>query len=241
MLLLTQALADEYMKLNPGIAVYVEGGGTASGIKSLINGEIHICTASRTLKPDEVKLLADKFNSIGMATIIARDALSIFINDKNPVKNFTLNEVKEIFTGKILNWKFIGGDDRPIVAVIRNPNSGTFLYFKEHILNGEEYSSSAITESTTEKIITFIKNDKYAISYGGIGYGESKYHATINDVQPTEENVRKDLYPIARYLHFYTLVQPEGVIKNFIDWVLSPAGQKIVKQTGFIPLYERTF
>lgn len=241
MLYLTQALADEYMKLNPGVSVYVEGGGTASGINSFTKGEIDICTASRTLKPEEIKLIAEKFGSVGMATLIAKDALSIFINPQNPVKDFKIDEVKKIFTGRITNWKYLGGDETDVLAIIRNPNSGTYLYFKEHILDGEEYSSSAVTEATTEKIISFIKENKYAIGYGGIAYGDKNLHAKINGIEPTEENVINDLYPVTRYLHFYTLYQPDGIVKNFIDWVLSPAGQSVVKKIGYIQIYKREF
>lgn len=241
MLYLTQALADEYMKLNPGVSIYVEGGGTASGINSFTKGEIDICTASRTLKPEEVKLIAEKFGSVGMATLVAKDALSIFINPQNPVKDFQIDEVKNIFTGSITNWNMLGGDNADVMAIIRNPNSGTYLYFKEHILDGEEYSPSAITEATTEKIISAVKENKNAIGYGGLAYGDKNLHAKINGIEPTEENVINDKYPVTRYLHFYTLFQPDGIVKNFIDWVLSPAGQAVVKKIGYIQIYKREF
>ncbi|GAB4288642.1 MAG: phosphate ABC transporter substrate-binding protein [Ignavibacteriaceae bacterium] len=241
MLLLTEMLAEEYMKTHPGASVYVGGGGSAAGIKSLIRGEIDICTSSRTLKATEVKLLAEQYGNLGMATIIGKDGLSIYINTANPVKNFTIDQLKDIFTGKIKNWKELGGENAEIKVVTRNPNSGTYLYFKEHILNNEEYSDDALVLPTTESVINYIRNEKYSVGYGGIGYGDESLHASVNNIKPTDENVRNDNYPINRYLYFYTLTTPEGIVKNFIDWVLSPDGQRVIKNAGYVPVWEIPF
>ncbi|MFO7445366.1 MAG: phosphate ABC transporter substrate-binding protein [Ignavibacteriaceae bacterium] len=241
MLYLTKNLAEEYMRSFPGISVYVEGGGTASGIRSLINDEINILTASRTLKADEVKILAEQYGAIGISFNIARDALSIYINPENPVKDFTLEQLEDIFTCRINNWYAIGGDDSAVIPVIRSPNSGTYLYFKEHVLNNMEYCSNAIVKATTEGIIDEISKNKYAAGYGGIGYGGGTVHAKVNGIEPSEENVRNDSYPISRYLYFYTLNTPEDHIRDFINWVMGPEGQRIVKQSGYISLFEITF
>jgi len=241
MLYLTRNLAEEYMKRNPGVSVYVEGGGTAAGVKSLIKGEIEIATASRTLQAEEVKQLADHYGSIGISFTIARDALSIYVNPANPVKNFTTEQLKGIFTGSITNWKELGGEDKPVTVIIRSPNSGTYLYFKEHILGDDAYLSNATVLNTTESIVEEISSSKTAIGYGGIGYGGEIYHARVNSIEPSEDNVRNDTYPIARYLHLYTLNSPTGKIKDFINWVMTPEGQKIVKQSGYIPLFEMNY
>jgi phosphate transport system substrate-binding protein len=133
----------------------------------------------------------------------------------------------------------LDGKDTSIIPVSRNPNSGTYLYFKEHILEGEEYCDDIIVEPTTQSIIQKITENKNAIGYGGIGYYTSKVkHLKINGEEPTEKNVIDNVYPISRYLYFYTLQTPEGAVKNFVDWVLSSEGQKVVKEAGYIPLWE---
>ncbi len=238
MLNLTEYLAEEYMKNNAGVSIYVEGGGSSSGIKSLINREVDICIASRPLQPEEIKMIASKYSTLGVSYLIAKDGLSVYINPKNPKHDFTIQELKKIYTGKIKNWKEIGGRDALIVPVVRTPNSGTYLYFKEHILEGEEYTSSVITVTTTDKVIEKIAENENAIGYGGLVSESLKYHASINGVSPKEENVRNDRYPINRYLHFYLLTNPSGALKDFVDWVLSPIGQKIIKDSGYVPLFE---
>ena len=240
MLPLTQRLAAEYMKLNPNISIYVEGGGTANGVDALINGDVDIATASRSLRAEEAKKLANYYGSLGLYFLIAKDALSIYLNPDNPVKDLTLQQLKDMFTCKITNWKELGGNDEDIILVTRSPNSGTFLYFKEHVLEDEEYCDSVIVRNTTEAVIDYIHDHKNAIGYGGIGY-KNIYHAYINGYQPSEENARNDTYPITRYLHFFTSKTPKGIVKDFIDWVLTPDGQKIIKDSGFIPLWSVSY
>jgi len=235
---LTSNLAAAYMKEYPGISLHVEGGGTAEGIKALLNNKTDICTASRNLKPDEAKLLADYYGSLGLVFLIAKDGLSIYVNPSNPVKDFNLQQLKDIYTGKISNWRALGGKDTSITTVTRNPNSGTYFYFKEHVMEDENYSSSAIVAATTKEIVNFVSKNTNAVGYGGMGYKENIFHAKINGIEPNEENVRNDTYPITRYLHFFTTKSPGGVVKNFIDWVLSPAGQNVVRKSGYIPLWE---
>lgn len=235
---LTSALAEEYMKEHPGISVKVEGGGTAADIKSLIDGKIDICTASRNLKPYEAKSIADYYGSLGLVFLIAKDALSIYLHPQNPVDNLTSEQLKKIFTSHITNWKEAGGVDTSIQTVIRNPNSGTYLYFKDHVLEGEEYAANSIVIPQTKDIVKFVEANVNAIGYGGMGYTGNVTHLKIDDVEPIEQNVKNDTYPIIRYLHFFTTKYPTGEVKSFIDWVLSPAGQRVVRKTGFIPLWE---
>jgi phosphate transport system substrate-binding protein len=239
MLIVTELLAEHYMKEHLGVSVYVEGGGTALGVKSLAAGEIDICTASRPLKSEEVKILSEKFGLIGMSTMIAKDGLTIFVNPENPVDDISIEQLKDIFTCRINNWKYVGGKDTSIITVSRNPNSGTYLYFKEHILEGEEYCDDMIIEPTTASIIQKISETQNGIGYGGIGYYTSEVkHLKINGMEPTEKNVVDNIYPVSRYLYLYTLQTPEGTVKNFINWVLSPEGQKVIKEAGYIPLWE---
>jgi len=238
MLGLTSDLAEIYMKENPGVSIRIEGGGTAEGIKSLIKNEIDICTASRNLKPEEAKLLADYYGSLGMVFLIAKDGLSIYLNPGNNINNLSLQQLKQIYTGEIKNWKNIGGKDARIIPVTRNPNSGTYFFFKEHILDGEEYTADKIIKSTTGEIINFVAENENAIGYGGMGYQGNVIHSKIEGVEPNSENIRNDTYPITRYLHFFTTKIPGGKVKSFIDWVLSPAGQSVIRKSGYIPLWE---
>lgn len=238
MLLLCDALAEAYMKINPGTSVYVEGGGTVSGVKALTDGRADICTASRTLKPTEAKLLAERYGSLGISTVVAKDALSIFTNINNKVDNLTLEQVKKIFTGDIRTWQRLGGENDLIDPVIRNTNSGTYLYFKEHVLEGEDYLKGAVVIPTTKLILEYVSENPTSIGYGGIGYVEGVKHIDIDGVTPSEENVNNNSYPISRYLYFYTSHQPEGKIKKFVDWVISADGQKIVRSSGFIPAWQ---
>jgi phosphate transport system substrate-binding protein len=235
---LTSKLAEEYMKDHSGISVKVDGGGTAAGIRQLIKGEIDICTASRNLKPEEAKALADYYGSLGLVFLIAKDALSIYVHPENQVENLTFNQLKNIYIGDIYNWKSVGGIDTLIRPVTRNPNSGTYLYFKDHILDAEEYGENSLIIPTTREIVKYVEQNRNAIGYGGMGYTGKIKHIKIDGVEPSETNVRNDTYPIIRYLHFFTSKTPGGEIKRFIDWVLSPAGQEVVRKTGFIPLWE---
>jgi phosphate transport system substrate-binding protein len=238
MLELTENLAEEYMKKQPGISIYVEGGGTSEGVRALIRGTADITTASRNLKPEEAKLLVEYYGTLGIVFLIAKDALSIYIHPDNPVKNLSIDQLKKIYQCEITNWKEVNGNDALIIPVTRNPNSGTQLYLQEHILDGEEYCEDLIIESTTRNVIEFISENPNAIGYGGISYNGKVHHLKIEGIEPSPKNAQNDSYPITRYLHFFTTKEPKGAVKNFIDWVLTPEGQKIVDQSGFIPLWE---
>lgn len=235
---LNEKLANEYMKENPEVSIYVKGGGTKLGINDLIKNKTDICASSRNLKPDEAKLLAEYYGSLAVVYLIAKDGLSIFVNPSNFVNDLTLEQVKKIFTGKIKNWKDFGGKDTVIIPVLRNPNSGTYLYFKEHVLDDEDYTENGITLPSTREIVKFISENENAIGYGGVGYKEGVIQIKINGVPPTELNIRNDTYPITRYLHFFLSKSPSGRVKDFIDWVLSPSGQSVIRNAGFISLWE---
>jgi phosphate transport system substrate-binding protein len=241
MLELTKKLANKYMEENPVISLYVEGGGTATGVKALIRGEIEICTASRNLKPEETKMLADYYGTLGLAFLIAKDALSIYLNINNPVRDLSMEQLKSIYECKIRNWRELGGNNAPIIPVIRNPNSGTHLYFKEHILGGDEYCETTVVKSTTRNVLSFIEENENAIGYGGMGYKGNIINPKIEGIEPSSKNAQNDTYPITRYLHFFTSRSPQGAVKNFIEWVLSPEGQRVIENSGFIPLWEIPF
>ncbi|BDQ01835.1 phosphate ABC transporter substrate-binding protein [Ignavibacterium sp.] len=235
---LNEKLAKEFMIDNPGISVYVKGGGTRLGISDLIKNRTDICASSRNLQPEESKLLVEYYGSLALVYLIAKDGLSIYVNPNNIVNDLTVDQIKKIFTGKIKNWKEVGGKDTVIIPVLRNPNSGTYLYFKEHVLDDEEYTKNGLTLPTTKEIIKFISENDNAIGYGGVGYKEGIVQIRVEGVFPVEENIRNDSYPITRYLHFFVSETPSGNVKKFIDWTLSPKGQSVIRKAGFIPLWD---
>ncbi len=238
MVTLAQSWAEKYMQQHAGVAVYVEGGGTAIGIEALIKGEIEICTASRPLRPEEVQRLAKRQQNVGIAHLVAKDGLSIYLHPSNPVRSLTLAQVKGIYTGQLTNWREAGGKDQVIVVLSRAPSSGTYFYFQEHVLDGQPYGTNAKNLPTTAAIVQEVEKNPAAIGYGGLAYGENLVHCKINGVSPAAESVRADKYPITRYLYFYTIKKPEGAVKLFIDWVLSKDGQRVVKEIDYVPLFD---
>ena len=238
MFLLNQRLAEEFMREHKGLSVYVDGGGTRTGVKALINNSIDICAASRPLEPNEIQQFGEEFSTVGMSFLIARDALSIYVNPNNTVRNLTTEQIDKIYKCEITNWSEVGGGEMPILPVTRSSASGTYLYFIKHVLKGEEICTNIKNLNTTKEITNFVKNNVNAIGYGGIGYADRNMHSNINGIEPTRENVLNNSYPISRYLRFYTSRKPKGNIKLFIDWVTSPKGQRIVEAMGYIPLWQ---
>ncbi len=237
MLILNRLWAEGYMQKFPGTTVYVEGGGTGSGVAAMIEGSVDISAASRPLQAEEIQKLAARYQSIGIAHLVGKDALSVYVHPDNPVRDLTLKQLKEIFSGQIVNWIDVGGDDERIQVISRPPNSGTHQYFKSHILQGENYRDDADIEATTAGIVRQVMRYPNAISYGGFAYGDSLWHCRINSIPPTEASVRFDLYPISRYLYFYTIDKPKGTVKHFLNWVFSEEGQAIVREAGYITLW----
>ena len=237
MLNLVQRWAEAFMLRNPGVSVYTEGGGSRTGIAALIDGKVDIAAVSRPLQADEIRELVEKQNSLGISVLCAKDALSVYLNLQNPVRNLTSQQIRDVFTGKISSWRDLGGEDATISVIGRTPNSGTYLFFEEHILLGTPYRDGVLALSTTEAVVDAVAKDRYAIGYGGMAYGQNVFHAFVDGVEPSGENVRNGDYPLARYLYLYTAQKPTAELKKFIDWVLGREGQAIVQQIGYIPLY----
>jgi len=236
MLILTRRWAEEYMRSHPGVAVYVWGGGTARGLEALARGRVDIAAASRPLEPREVQMLADVFKSVGISFAVAKEALSIYVNPRNPVQNLTLDQIRQIFSGETNNWKEVGGDDAPIHALRRPSSSGTYLYLREHVLNGLPYSTAAQVVEDTPGIVRRVEGDPRAIGYGGVAYGRD-LHCSVEGVLPSEAAIRDGSYPITRYLFLVTTNQPRGEVQRFIDWAQSPAGQAVVRDVGLVALW----
>ena len=245
---LAQAWAEKYMEANPQEFVAVTGGGSGTGISSLMSATCDIAMSSRNIKQKEIELA--KLKGINPYEIkAALDGLAVVVNPKNPVSNLTANQLAGIFTGRITNWGEVGGEDKKIVLLSREVNSGTHVYFKEHVLrkndpnSKEEFTPSALMLSSSQAIADEVSGNSAAIGYYGMGYISVRQKAISvaadeksEYVAPTIENVISNKYPISRPLFLYTNGVPQGLVKKFVDFVLSEEGQTIVLKTDFVPV-----
>jgi phosphate transport system substrate-binding protein len=233
---------------NPDIQVAVTGGGSGTGIAALVQGSTDIAQSSRTIKPEEIAE-SQKNGVSPKEFVVGYDGISVIINPANPLPKLTMEQLGDIFTGKITNWKMVGGKDATIVILSREVNSGTHVYFKEYVLNkGDskgtvEFAPVALMMSSSQAIADEVASNPNAIGYVGMGYVTDKQKAIPvakdNDseaIVPTVESVMSASYPISRPLIMYTKGEPEGTVKIFMDFVLSPEGQKILTDEGFVPL-----
>jgi len=245
---LSQTWAEKYMEKNPEEFIAVTGGGSGTGLSSLISGTCDIAMSSRNIKEKEVDLA--RKNGIEPYEIkAALDGLAVVVNPNNPVSKLTINQLAGIFTGKISNWKEVGGKDGKIVILSREVNSGTHVYFKEHVLrkndpnSKEEFAPGALLLSSSQAIADEVAQNPDAIGYYGMGYISSKHKPIMvaRDEKseyeaPTIEKVVNGKYPISRPLFLYTNGEPQGPVKKFVDFCLSKEGQDIVLETDFVPI-----
>ena len=245
---LALAWAERYQGDHPEVRISVTGGGSGTGLAALINGTVDIANASRQIKDEEIAQA--QANGIQpVEHIIARDAIAVIVNPENPVSKLTLQQISDIYSGRINNWKEVGGDDRPIVRLSRETNSGTHVYFLETVLRlGDKKSKTLFSMDTlllpsSEGIIAEVRDNPNAIGYDGLGYvpKDLKMIAIAKSagepyVLPSVETVNDKSYPIARDLYMYTAGEPMGIIKTYLDWILSPEAQEIVLQLGFVPI-----
>ena len=248
MVQLAQLLAQEYMSQNPGHSVTVNGGGSGTGIASLLNGNAHIANASRTMKEKEWDTAKTKGMNV-TEHIVGFDALAIIIHPSNKVSQLTIDQLSDIYSGKITNWKDVGGKNAPILAISRDSNSGTHVYFKETALRkGDEKAPIEFGEkitfaTTTNSIMQQVAGNEAAIGYVGMGWLDKnvKTVSIVNSKDkkayaPTLENALKKKYPLARSLQMYKNNQYAVLADPFISFVNSPAGQKVVQDAGFVPV-----
>ncbi len=242
MVQLGQRWAEDYMKGHPGTTIQVTAGGSGTGIAALINGTTQICQASRPMKPEEKASLRQQRNADAAEIPVALDALAIYLNDRNPIEHLTIEQLGRIFRGEIANWKEAGGPDAPIVLYGRENSSGTYVYFKEHVLANADFAEKYQALPGTGAVINAVKKDAGGIGYGGIGYATAvktlpvAKDASAPAVAPSMENVYNNTYPLSRNLFWYTAGAPTGAIEELVDWVLGPEGQKAVSEVGFYPL-----
>jgi phosphate transport system substrate-binding protein len=244
---LALAWAERYQAEHPDVRISVTGGGSGTGIASLINGTVDIANASRQIKEEEIA--EAKSNGVeSVEHIIARDAIAVIVNPENPVSQLTLKQISDIYSGKIKNWSDVGGEDRPIVRLSRETNSGTHVYFLETVLrlgNSEDktlFSTDTLLLPSSEGIIVEVRQNPNAIGYDGLGYvpEDLKMIAIAEKeggsyVLPSIATVNDKTYPIARDLYMYTDGEPTGIVKEYLDWILSAEAQEIVAELGFVP------
>jgi phosphate transport system substrate-binding protein len=245
---LALAWAERYNQMIPDVSISVTGGGSGTGIAALINGTVDIANASRSIKPEEIEAIKANGNE-PVEFVIARDAIAIVINPQNPVNELTLQQLSDIYSGKIKNWKEVGGEDRPIVRLSRETNSGTHVYFLEEVLrlgdseNKTLFSPETLLLPSSEGIGAEVRQNPNAIGYDGLGYvtDDMKVIAVAREadgpyVLPSADTVNRGEYPIARDLYMYTNGQPTDIIATYLDWILSSDAQEIVTELGFVPI-----
>jgi phosphate transport system substrate-binding protein len=252
---LAQAWAEEFNKDHPAISIPVKGGGSGVGIADLCAGKIQIATASRAMEPDEMELAKKNTGKEPQQMVVGRDALAIYVNLQNPMDSISIDQLAEIYgeDGKITRWQQLGVDNTAcpsgqIVRISRQNSSGTYAYFKEAVLGKKrEYKQGYTAQSGSSDLVALISKTPCAIGYSGMGY-RNETVTVLNvakakgepAVEPTIETAQDGSYPIARPLYLYTLGEPSGAIQEFIQWILSDEGQRIVELQGYIPVRSTT-
>lgn len=241
MVILAQRWAEAYMKQNAGKRVQVTGGGSGVGIAALINGTTDIANASRAMKDSEKGKVRERYNVLPTEIAVAQDGVAIYVHAGNPVQQLTIEQLEKIYAGDVTNWKDVGGPDAPIVLYSRENSSGTYVFFKDHVLKGADFAASAQTLPGTAAVVNAVSKEKNGIGYGGAAYAKGVKEVKVvgadgQGYAPSAENVASGKYPLARPLFMYTRAKPSGEAKAFIDFCLSPEGQKIVTQVGYFPV-----
>jgi len=244
---LALAWAETYMDQHPDVRISVTGGGSGTGIAALINGTVDLANASRQMKLEEVEA-AEANGTTPIEFVVARDAIAVVVHPSNPVETLTFQQIADIYTGRITNWEEVGGDDRPIVLLSRESNSGTYVYFLENVVregqgdNQALFSPGTLLMPSSEGISAEVTENPNAIGYDGLGYvtPEQKVVAVSDDpegpfVLPSVATVNDGSYPIARPLFMYTAGEPKGLIATYLDWIRGD-GQRLVPELGFVPL-----
>ncbi len=242
MVILGQRWAEEYMNKTPGISIQVTGGGSGTGIAALINGATDICESSRPMKEKEKQDIRARQGKEVKEIPVALDGLAIYFHHSNPIPSITRAQLKSIYRGRLSNWRELGWENAQIVTYSRENNSGTYVFFKEHVLDNEDFAENVQTLPGTAAIVNAVANDRRSIGYGGIAYSSGIRAVPVvgkegeEAVSPSLETVQSGKYPLSRNLYFYTAGEPSGHIREFINWVLSEEGQKICGQVGYYPL-----
>jgi phosphate transport system substrate-binding protein len=240
MVILAQKWAETYMKKNSSTVIQVTGGGSGVGITALINGTTDICNSSRSMKATEIDKLKARYNTLGVEIPCAKDGVTVFLNEANKVQALTLKQLSDIYSGKIRNWKEVGGNDADIRLYGRENSSGTYVYFHDEVVKAD-YAASVQSLPGTAAVVNAVKKDVNGIGYGGSAYAQGVKHCGVKkdekskSVLPNQETIGKGEYPITRYLFMYLRNRPTGETKKYIDWILGSEGQSIVTEVGYFP------
>jgi phosphate transport system substrate-binding protein len=246
-----QAWAEEYQKVEPGVAVEVSGGGSGVGIAALSKGAVDLANASRDMKPEEIETA--KRNNAGKEPrgfVVGHDALAVYVHKENPLNEVTLDQLAQIFAegGTLTRWSQLGVtlpgvSDDTIVRVSRQSSSGTYEFFREHVLKQKDFKLGSRDLNGSKEVVELVGSTKTAIGYSGMGYATPAVKmlkvattAGAKAYAPSVENTTSKAYPLARSLLIYTLGEPQGATKKYIEWILSDAGQRILAESGYVPL-----
>jgi phosphate transport system substrate-binding protein len=241
MVILAQKWAEVYMKKNPNASIQVTGGGSGTGISALINGSTDICNASRKMKQTEIDKLKARYNTLGVEVPCAKDGITIYLHPSNKIKELSLKQLSDIFAGRVKNWKEVGGANAEIRLYGRENSSGTYVFFKDHVVKAD-YAPNCQTLPGTAAVVNAVKKDVNAIGYGGAAYSAGIEICKVKKddksiaYEANAETIKKNQYPITRYLYMYLKNRPTGALKAYIDWILSPEGQSLVTEMGYFPV-----
>lgn len=241
MVILAQRWAEGFMAANANTTIQVSGGGSGTGIAALINGTTDLANSSRGIKEREIETIRKNRNAETVETAVAIDTIAVYVSEKNPVTKLSIESIKQIYRGRIKNWSEVGGPDLPIVLYSRENNSGTYAYFKEQVLDDEDFAAEAQTLPGTAAVINAVARDEKGIGYGGIAFGEGVRALEIAGddgihYAPTMEHAIGGIYPLARFLYIYSAGEPRGIARQFLDFALSEIGQSVVDGVGYYPL-----
>ena len=246
LVILAQKWAEVYMSKHPETKIQVSGGGSGVGFAALQNQQTDLCDASRKIKSTEIANCIKAFGKRPTEYKVALDGLWVYVHESNSIKELSLEQLERIFTGKVKNWKDVGGNDAPITVYSRENSSGTYEFFKEHVLKGKDFAASAQTMPGTSALVQAVSKDNSGIGYGGGAYAKGTKALKIKKddaspaIEPTEENVVNNTYPIWRYLFVY--VNPnldKGEVAAYLTWIRGADGQKLVKEVGYYPLPDK--
>lgn len=234
---IAQKAAEDFMKTDTSVNISVSGGGSGNGIKAILDGTADIGDSSRFIKDKEVKLAMGR-GVLPVPHRVAMDCVVPVVHPTNPLAHISMDQLKDVYTGKITNWKELGGMDKPIVVISRDTSSGTYEVWHEKVLKKERVTPKALLQASNGAVAQAVATNKYAMGYVGIGYLNNDIRAlTVDHVEASATTALNGTYPVSRPLFMFTNGWPKGDVMSFINFVAGPAGQKIVQEEGFVPLY----
>ncbi|ATB32472.1 phosphate ABC transporter substrate-binding protein [Melittangium boletus] len=240
LVILGQRWAEAFMKKNPSIKLQVTGGGSGVGLAALVNGTTDIAMSSRPIKDAENEKLRARSKSPATQIAVAKDGVTFYVHESNKLDALTAEQLRDIYLGDVTSWKDVGGADAPLVVYSRENSSGTYVFVKDHLLKGEDYTASAQTLPGTAAVVNAVAKEKNGIGYGGAAYAKGVKELKVlqgkEAISPSAENIQSGKYPLSRELYFYLRTQPTGDAKAFIDFILSPEGQALATQVGYFPV-----